>query len=87
MADLSSKHARTLGAVFANPVRADIRWSDIEALFRALGAEIDQGSGSRIRISLNGRRMVFHAPHPQPVIIKDAVRSVRRFLLEAGIEP
>lgn len=87
MAQLSSKHARVLAAIFAVPVRPDIRWSDIESLFRALGAEIDQGSGSRIRISLNGRRMVFHTPHPQPVIIKDAVRSVRRFLLEAGIEP
>lgn len=84
---LSSKHARTLAEIFANPVRADIRWADIEALLRALGAEITQGSGSRVRVSLNGRRMVFHEPHPQPTIVKDAVRSLRRFLLEAGIGP
>jgi len=85
--ELSTKHSRILADIFANPVRADIRWTDVEALFRALGAEITQGSGSRVRISLNGRRMVFHEPHPQPTIVKDAVRSVRRFLLEAGIEP
>ena len=84
---LSTKHARTLAEIFANPVRADIRWTDIEALFRALGAEITQGSGSRVRVALNGRRMVFHEPHPQPTIVKAAVRSVRRFLLEAGITP
>lgn len=84
---LSSKHARTLAEIFANPVRADIRWADIEVLLRALGAEITEGSGSRVRVSLNGRRMVFHEPHPQPTIVKDAVRSVRRFLLEAGIGP
>lgn len=84
---LSTKHARTLADIFASPVRADIRWTDIENLFRALGAEITQGSGSRVRVSLNGRRMVFHEPHPQPTIVKDAVRSVRRFLLEAGIGP
>jgi hypothetical protein len=84
---VSNRHERTLTAIFANPVRADIRWSDIEGLFRALGADITQGSGSRIRISLNGRRMTFHEPHPQPTIVKDAVRSVRRFLLEAGIGP
>lgn len=84
---LSSKHARILADIFANPVRADIRWTDVEAFFRALGAEITQGSGSRIRVSLNGRRMVFHEPHPQPIIVKDAVRSVRRFLLEAGTSP
>lgn len=84
---VSTKHARTLADIFANPVRADIRWTDIEALFRALGADVTQGSGSRVRISLNGCRMVFHEPHPQPTIVKDAVRSVRRFLLEAGISP
>jgi len=84
---VSNTHRKTLAAIFTNPVRADIRWADIEALFRALGAEITQGSGSRVRISLNGTRMVFHEPHPQPTIVKDAVRSVRRFLLEAGIEP
>ncbi|WP_421704645.1 type II toxin-antitoxin system HicA family toxin [Aliiroseovarius sp.] len=84
---VSSKQARTLAAIFATPVRADIRWTDVENLFLALGAEIKQGSGSRVRVSLNGRRMVFHEPHPQPTIVKDAVRSVRRFLTEAGISP
>ena len=34
---VSTKHARTLADIFANPVRADIRWTDIENLFRALG--------------------------------------------------
>jgi hypothetical protein len=84
---VSSKHTRTLAAIFANPVRADIRWTDVENLLRALGAEITQGAGSRIRVSLNGRRMVFHEPHPRPTIVKDAVRSIRRFLSEAGISP
>jgi hypothetical protein len=84
---LSSKNTRTLGAIFANPVRSDIRWSDIDTLLRALGADIKQGAGSRVRATLNGRNMTFHEPHPQPTIVKDAVRSVRRFLLEAGISP
>lgn len=84
---LSSKHARTLAAIFENPVRADIRWADIDTLLRALGAEIKQGSGSRVRITLNDRRMTFHEPHPQPTIVKDAVRSIRRFLLQAGVSP
>lgn len=84
---VSNNHRKTLTDIFASPVRADIRWTDIENLLRALGAEITQGSGSRVRVSLNGRRMVFHEPHPQPTIVKDAVRSVRRFLLEAGVSP
>lgn len=84
---VSSKNIRTLRAIFETPTRSDIRWVDIENLFRALGAEIKQGSGSRVRIKLNGRNMTFHTPHPKPIIIKAAVRSTRRFLTEAGIKP
>lgn len=32
-------------------------------------------------------RAVFHRPHPQPDTNKDAVKSVRRFLKEAGVQP
>jgi hypothetical protein len=42
-----SKHDRTLRAVFANPVRASINWSDIESMLVHLGAQISEGEGSR----------------------------------------
>jgi hypothetical protein len=73
--------------VFATPVRAGIAWRDIEALFMACGGEISEGEGSRIRVALNGVRAVFHRPHPRKETDKGAVRSVRRFLIEAGIKP
>ena len=76
-----------MDAIFATPVRASIVWSDIEALFRACGAEISEGNGSRVRIALNGVRAVFHRPHPEKETDKGAVKSVRRFLTESGIEP
>lgn len=60
---------------------------EIEALLLAVGAELSEGSGSRIRVALNGVRAVFHRPHPQKETDKGAVKSVRRFLQEAGIEP
>jgi len=85
--ELSRKHQATLDAIFATPVRASIVWSDIEALFRACGAEISEGNGSRVRIALNGVRAVFHRPHPEKETDKGAVKSVRRFLTESGIEP
>jgi hypothetical protein len=84
---LNRKQRRTLEAVFADPVRADIAWRDIESLFRGLGAEVSEGNGSRVRIALNGVRAVFHRPHPQKETDKGAVKSVRRFLSEAGIQP
>lgn len=58
--------------------------TDVESLFLALGAEITEGSGSRVRIALNGVRSVFHRPHPEKETDKGAVKSIRRFLLEAG---
>jgi hypothetical protein len=84
---LSRKYQATLEAVFAAPVRAGISWRDIEALMAACGAEISEGEGSRVRVALNGVRAVFHRPHPRKETDKGAVRSVRRFLTEAGITP
>ena len=81
------KHQKTLHAIFTEPVRANIPWTDIEALLVALGAERDEGSGSRVRFVLNGIRAVFHRPHPQKETDRGAVKSVRRFLEEGGIRP
>jgi hypothetical protein len=81
------KHHRTLEAIFEKPERANITWRDVEALFIALGAEVSEGSGSRVRIALNDVRAVFHRPHPRKETNKGAVKSVRRFLEAAGVKP
>ena len=62
-----------------------IAWSDIEALFSALGTKISEGNGSRVRVELNGERAVFHRPHPESNTDKGAVKSVRRFLENAEV--
>jgi len=84
---VSGKHDRTLQANFADPVRANINWSDVESLLSSLGADISEGSGSRVRIALNGVRAVFHRPHPEKETDKGAVKSMRRYLSEAGVTP
>ena len=60
-----SKHRKTLEAVFEDPVRSNVAWADVEKLFGALGAEVSEGRGSRVRVYLGGVRVVFHRPHPQ----------------------
>ncbi len=82
---MNKKHRRTLVCIFENPVRSEVKWSDIESLFVNLGAEVSEGSGSRVRVALNGVRAVFHRPHPKKVTDKGALVSVRRFLINAGI--
>lgn len=84
---MKTKHHKTLQAIFDNPVRSNIQWSDIESLLKACGAEISEGRGSRVRIVLNHVRAVFHRPHPRKETDKGAVISMRRFLIEAGVEP
>lgn len=84
---MGKKHRRTLASIFEDPVRANIAWRDIEAMLDAAGAEITEGEGSRVRIALNGVRAVFHRPSPEKETDKGAVRSMRRFLKEAGVNP
>jgi hypothetical protein len=83
---VDSKHQRTLASIFENPIKSNVVWSDIETLFIALGGEVSEGSGSRVRVYLNGVRAVFHRPHPQKETDKGELKSVRRFLTEAGVK-
>lgn len=84
---LTGTHRRTLRAIFDDPVRSNILWAHIEKLLIALGADLSEGRGSRVRVHLNQVRAVFHRPHPQKETDKGSVRSVRRFLREAGVGP
>jgi hypothetical protein len=84
---MNKKQRQTLLKIFEKSERSDIPWNDIERLLTALGAEISEGQGSRIRVALNDVRAVFHRPHPQRVTNKASVISVRRFLIESGVTP
>lgn len=82
---MKTKHKKVLKSIFEIPVNASIAWKDIESLLSALGAEISEGNGSRVRIALNGIRAVFHRPHPRKEADKGAIVAVRRLLKEAGV--
>ena len=84
---LSSKHQKTLAAIFKDPVSSTLTWTAVERLLGALGAETSEGRGSRVRVHLNGVRAVFHRPHPHKELNKGTVRSLGRYLLEAGVRP
>jgi HicA toxin of bacterial toxin-antitoxin, len=80
-------HRRTLEAIFAHPLSANIAWKDIEALFGGLGAEISEREGSRVAVVLFAEVRVFHRPHPSPQTDKGAVASVRKWLEQHGVTP
>ena len=83
---MNSKKKKVYEKIFKNPVLSDIEWAEIENLLKSLGANISEGNGSRVRIELNGERAVFHRPHPERVTDKGAVKSMRRFLENAGVK-
>lgn len=80
MQKIGKKHQQTLKNVFEDPIKSNVKWIDIENMLIALGAELSEGSGSRIRIYLNNIRAVFHRPHPIKETDKGALKSMRRFL-------
>jgi len=84
---MRKKHAQTLKSIFHEPVLSSVKWKDIEALFESLGAEIEEGRGSRVRILLNDQMAVFHRPHPRKETDKGALVSVKKFLIAAGVLP
>jgi hypothetical protein len=83
---MNNKQEKILQSIFEDPVRSDIAWSDIENVLIALGGVISEGNGSRMCVSLNRVFAVFHRPHPERVTDKGALKSVRRFLINAGVD-
>ena len=83
---MNSKQKKVYEKIFKNPVQSDIEWAEIENLLKSIGVNISEGNGSRVRIELNGERAVFHRPHPERVTDKGAIKSMRRFLDNAGVK-
>lgn len=84
---MNAAQRRTLQTIFEQPTRADVRWSKIEGLIRALRGEVTEGRGSRVRFQLGDRLATFHRPHPSREAGKATLEDVRRFLENAGIKP
>ncbi|WP_291358582.1 type II toxin-antitoxin system HicA family toxin [Desulfovibrio sp.] len=86
--DISRKHHGALQAIFRRPVSGTIRWKDIETLFLALGAEIEEREGSRVAVIFPGEMpAVFHRPHPSPMTDKGAINVIRQWLTSLGYTP
>lgn len=83
---MNNKQKKTLKLIFSIPTPANIKWSDIESLFSSLGAIIEEGNGSRVRIKYKNIRAVFHRPHPSPDTDKATVKDIKKLLENAGIE-
>ncbi len=84
---MKHKHKEVLSKLYEVPIRSDIKWDDVVKLFESLGAEILQGSGSRIKILYDESPLFLHRPHPGKWLKKYMVKKVQEFLQEKGIQP
>lgn len=80
---MNHRHRKVLHAIFAHPISANIDPAAVEHVLSELGAEIENRSGARIGVTLNGQTAVFHkAQHSLP---KDEVVQIRHFLEKCGV--
>jgi hypothetical protein len=84
---MQRKHQKTLEQIFNRPISGNIAWKDIESLFKALGADLSERSGSRVAVVLFGEVRVFHRPHPSPNTVKGAISSIRKWLENYEVTP
>jgi hypothetical protein len=83
---MNSKQAKTLRAIFTDPVSPAIAWASIESLLIAVGCVVIEGKGSRVRFEKDGMIQSFHRPHPEPDAKRYQVRDARAFLIRLGVE-
>ena len=79
---MKRKHEKTLEKIYKRPTSGNISWSNIESLFKELGADVSERAGSRVAVVLFGEVRVFHRPHPSPNTDKGAIASIRKWLEE-----
>jgi hypothetical protein len=84
---MNSRQRKTLEAVFANPVKSNIAWSDIESLMVAIGCSVIEGSGSRVRFECKGIIAAFHRPHPAKEAKRYQVRDACEYLTKLEVTP
>jgi len=82
---MNRKHRKTLELIYSEPVPKTLEWSRLESLLVALGAEMIEGRGSRVRFVLNGVVGTFHRPHPAKEAKPYQVKDARSFLEQTGV--
>ncbi|MDP4823731.1 MAG: type II toxin-antitoxin system HicA family toxin [Aestuariivirgaceae bacterium] len=64
-----------------------MEWDDIERLLVALGCNVVEGNGSKVRFCHGKLVASFHRPHPEREAKLYQVKDAREFLRKIGVEP
>lgn len=82
---MNHRHRKILHSLYAHPISANISLTDVVHTLEELGATVENKSGNRIGVTLNGHSAAFiNAQHSLP---KDEVAQIRKFLETCGVDP
>jgi len=84
---MSHKHENLIQAIFRDPISANMHWREVESLLNHLGASIEQLSGARMRVKLNGYEDVLHRPGHSATLGRQDIKTLREFLGRAKVTP
>lgn len=84
---MSHKHEHLIQSIFRDPISANIHWREVESLLNHLGAQIEQLSGARLRVKLNGYEDILHRPHHGNTLGRQDIKHLRDYLGRARITP
>ena len=84
---MNTRHRKTRRAIFAKPTSATIVFADIEALLVALGGEVHEREGSRVKIIIASEQWRCHRPHPGKEAKRYQVEEIRELLERIGVRP
>lgn len=84
---MSHKHENTIQAIFRDPISANMHWREVESLLNHLGASIEQLSGARMRVKLNGYEDVLHRPGHSSTLGRQDIKTLREFFGRARVTP
>ena len=84
---MNNRQLKTLTAIFSNPTPKTMAWADIEALLLAIGCEVIEGDGSRVRFIRDDIIGYFHRPHHKKEVAPYQIRDVKTYLTKLGVEP
>lgn len=80
---MNHKHQKILSEFWAHPIPGNIAYKDTLTVLSELGATIEERSGSKVAVNLNGQTLFLH--HADHSLGKDTVAQVRKFLESAGV--
>lgn len=85
---MSSRHAKLIRAIFADPPSHNIEWRDVESLLRHVGAEVEPLSGARYRVTKDRAEAILFRPHHHHTTLDaHGLDHLRGFLARAGVTP